>query len=285
MIIIKKSNDKKNSWAMPFVSGSYYNVHWKWGIDFTHLAIAPNMLWDTNDGIVLRFNYTDNRELFEIGKWYQQSLQLPFLSNGNAIVDPATCSNGDYFQDDANRYLYVCVSGRNKAMREWIDVNGIRCRDFCPVEPEDENREDFFRLWSNATMWPNGVLPAEGENVTVPFEWKVYMDIDPPQFYYLEVNGLLIFNQTKDSKLEAKNIWVKNGRIIIGSEAEPFTHKAEIILHGEKDDPYVTLDPDASGNKMLAVTGGLFFYGKVPATVWTRLTAIATVGATSITVE
>ena len=36
---------------------------------------------------------------------------------------------------------------------------------------------------------------------------------------------------------------------------------------------------------MLAVTGGLRLYGQIPATVWTRLTAIASIGATSITVE
>ena len=42
MIKIKKSKDIPNSWAMPFIMGKYYNVHWKWGIDFEHLAIAPN---------------------------------------------------------------------------------------------------------------------------------------------------------------------------------------------------------------------------------------------------
>lgn len=45
-IIIKKSNDKKKSWAMPFATNKYYNVHWKWGIDFTHMALAPSRLWD-----------------------------------------------------------------------------------------------------------------------------------------------------------------------------------------------------------------------------------------------
>lgn len=72
MIIIKKSLDIKNSWAMPFATNNYYNVHWKWGIDFMHMAIAPSRLWETTDGVVLRFNYSDNRELFQIGKWYQQ---------------------------------------------------------------------------------------------------------------------------------------------------------------------------------------------------------------------
>ena len=36
---------------------------------------------------------------------------------------------------------------------------------------------------------------------------------------------------------------------------------------------------------MLAVTGGLRLYGQIPATVWTRLTAIASIGDTSISVE
>ena len=62
MIVIKKmSMDIKHSWAMPFAVGNYFNVHWKWGIDFTHVAIAPSRLWGINDGIVLRFNYSDHR--------------------------------------------------------------------------------------------------------------------------------------------------------------------------------------------------------------------------------
>lgn len=73
MIIIKKmSMDIKKSWAMPFASGYHYNVHWKWGIDFTHMALAPSRLWTENDGVVLRFNYSDARELYQIGKWYKK---------------------------------------------------------------------------------------------------------------------------------------------------------------------------------------------------------------------
>ena len=53
--------DIKTSWAMPFAVNRYYNIHWKLGIDFTHLAIAPSRLWNQTEGLVLRFNYTDNR--------------------------------------------------------------------------------------------------------------------------------------------------------------------------------------------------------------------------------
>ena len=93
-MIIIKSGDIKNSWAMPFLSGRYYNVHWKWGLDFDHMAIAPSRLWDENDGTVLRFNYTDARELFELAKWYQGQLQEKYITPLAAIPDPDTCNSG-----------------------------------------------------------------------------------------------------------------------------------------------------------------------------------------------
>lgn len=62
MIVIKKmSMDIPHSWAMPFSTNQYYNIHWKWGVDFTHLAIAPSRLWTNNDAVILRFNYSDYR--------------------------------------------------------------------------------------------------------------------------------------------------------------------------------------------------------------------------------
>lgn len=46
-IVIKKmSMDIIGAWAEPYATGYYYNIHWKWGIDFTHLSIAPSRLWD-----------------------------------------------------------------------------------------------------------------------------------------------------------------------------------------------------------------------------------------------
>jgi hypothetical protein len=56
------------------------------------------------------------------------------------------------------------------------------------------------------------------------------------------------------------------------------------MLHGTKDDKYLLIDPEASGNKMLAVTGGLEFFGVAPTTPWTKLSQIAPVGATTIKV-
>jgi len=46
----------------------------------------------------------------------------------------------------------------------------------------------------------------------------------------------------------------------------------------------LVIDPNASGNKMLANTGGLKFFGNPPKNVWTRLTTTAVMTSTTITV-
>ena len=119
---------------MPFYSGQYYNVHWKWGLDFDHLALAPSRLWNDDDGIVLRFNYSAYRQLYEIGKWYQEKLQLPYIVPSDTIIDPTSCVNGDYFHDKNSSYLFVCVSGRNKTIREWTNIDSIKCMYNCPLD-------------------------------------------------------------------------------------------------------------------------------------------------------
>lgn len=285
MIVIKKmSLDIKASWAMPFASGHYYNVHWKWGIDFTHVSLAPSRLWTDADGVVLRFNYTDNRELYQIGKWYQAQLNLPYLMPSPVDIDPASCENGDYFHDSNNSYLFVCVSGRNKTIREWVDVTGIRCLYVCPKDIIGTVRENFTRYWSDVKNWPDNRLPAAGENVFIPEEWNLVLDCDTPIFNHVEVKGYLIFSQLGDNLFQAHTIWVK-GKIVIGTAANPYIFNATIVLHGNKTSPYKTIDADASGNKMLVVTGGLEFHGKITDNVWNRLTAIAPAGSTSITVQ
>jgi hypothetical protein len=254
-IIIKVTQDIKNSWAYPYAVGHNYSVHFSLGIDFLHLSVAPSQYWQPNEALILRFNYTDQRELYQIGRYYAQKLQTPLINNGS-MVDPATCRNGDYFHNNLTRHLYLCVSGRNKALREWIDIRGVRCRNFCPKSDPLGARETFTRLWSNATQWPNRALPTAGQNVTIPYEWNLILDMSPPAFYYVLINGLLTFDY-KDLTFQANTIWVQQGGIYIGSPSKPYTHKATIILNGNKDDLYTVLDPDASGNKMLAVTGAL----------------------------
>lgn len=96
----------------------------------------------------------------------------------------------------------------------------------------DNNRENFVRLWSNATQWPDQVLPATDSVVEVPYEWNLLLDMDTPVLKYLEVNGNLIFDNTQSLTLEAKYIWIKKGVLRIGSQTVPYSKLANIILHG-----------------------------------------------------
>ena len=59
------------------------------------------------------------------------------------------------------------------------------------------------------------------------------------------------------TNFQAHYIWVSQGAIIAGSPEDPFKNKINIILHGTKDSKYLVIDPSASGNKILAVTGSI----------------------------
>ncbi len=119
-----------------------------------------------------------------------------------------------------------------------------------------------MRVWSNATQWPNQVLPPSNSRVEVPYEWNLLLDMSTPVLNYLEINGNLIFDNSQNITLQGQYIWVKKGTIRIGSENAPYSQYANIILHGEKDDFQMVIDKSASGNKILAVTGGLELYGQ-----------------------
>ena len=98
-------------------------------------------------------------------------------------------------------------------MREWIDLTAVKCNGTCPIVDPTNPRQSFTRVWSNAAQWPNHTLPVANQNVTIPYQWNLIMDIDPPVLRYLEINGKLIFDRTRDNKLEAHYIWVKMGTI------------------------------------------------------------------------
>jgi hypothetical protein len=188
--MIKAINDKKNSWSAPFVMNHIYNTWWNQGIDFTHMAVVPSMYFNASDpGMIMRFNYTENRELFEIGQMVSGNLQLPLISPKSALLDASTCSAGDYYHDPTNRYLHLYVSGKGKPLFTYLDVNGIKCRYLCPQPQGEYVKEPFIRLWSNATQWPNGTMPVAGDNVTVNGNWTIIMDVDPAPIKYLIING------------------------------------------------------------------------------------------------
>lgn len=58
-----------------------------------------------------------------------------------------------------------------------------------------------MRYWSNVTQWPEGRLPAAGENVTVNGNWTIIMDIDPAACEFMTIDGDVIIEDTSDRKI------------------------------------------------------------------------------------
>jgi hypothetical protein len=60
--------EKPISYSLPYITGSTYAIWWGTGIDFSHLSFVTTPLYNSLDaGIIFKFNYTVNRELFHVG--------------------------------------------------------------------------------------------------------------------------------------------------------------------------------------------------------------------------
>ncbi len=211
---------------MAYIAGRTYNIWWLTGLDFTHLAMDISKLFkDTDPAIIFKFNYTENRELYEIGEFKNLQMQLPLSSPTiNASLDNLTCNFGDYTHDNTARELTICASSRQKSIPyEYLDVNGIKCRYLCPNPNTNFVKEPFVRVWSNVTQWPNGRLPSDGDNITIPGPWTIIMDMNPAIINFWMIDGDVIIPPTLPiAYIVANSVWVRLGSIKAGTSTSPY---------------------------------------------------------------
>ena len=167
--------------------------------------------------------------------------------------------------------LTVCQSGKDRTRFEYTEVNGIKCRYLCPLPAGTFIKENFTREWSNATQWPNGVVPQPGDNVTVNGNWTVLLDVDPSYLNNLTIDGTLVADDTRDINITANFIHIRAGNVTFGSAAKPFRHKVTFQINSLKTDNGFVIDPIIAGNKHFVVTGVLSLHGISPSTVTTTL--------------
>ena len=151
-----------NTWSMPYITGRIYNIWWGTGIDFTHLSIYTSPIYNPADlGIIFRFNYSENRQKYNVGPMRGGVKKLTALDYFTEItsagqLDINNCTNGQYYHDNqegAQRKLAVCISGKNRTQYEYTQVNGIVCQINCPLPAGTFIKENFIRKWSNTTQW------------------------------------------------------------------------------------------------------------------------------------
>ena len=133
--------------------------------------------------------------------------------------------------------------------------------------------------WADPATWPNNQVPVAGDKVTIANDQEVLLDISPPALSGLTINGKLVFADESDLTLTTEWIMVF-GELQIGTEANPFTHKAIITLTDNNEGEQLM----GMGDRGIMLSGGtLNLHGNITNT-WTRLAETAEKGSTTIKV-
>ncbi len=144
------------------------------------------------------------------------------------------------------------------ATGQWVQ------QEACYVFPLNAN------VWSQASSWPNNMVPATGTVAHIPAGTTMYLDRSPNALEGIEVEGTLIFI-CRDLNVSAD--WIRvTGRLEAGTANKPFLREAIITLTDDYPD-----DASAPGNKMLVVegTGELILRGEPHGPSWKRIASTA----------
>ncbi|MDY6984727.1 MAG: G8 domain-containing protein, partial [Pseudomonadota bacterium] len=134
-------------------------------------------------------------------------------------------------------------------------------------------------LWSDPATWPNQKVPAAGEQVAIDSGKEIVLDVSPPALGGITINGKLRFADEADLELSTEWIMI-HGELEIGTEAQPFQHKATITLTDNVKDEQLM----GMGDRGIMLSGGTLNLHGNRTNTWTKLAATAAAGATSIEV-
>src|SRR6187399_201882 len=134
--------------------------------------------------------------------------------------------------------------------------------------------------WSDPATWPNKKVPAAGDKVIIGKDKNVVLDVSPPALAGLTIEGKLSFANNAD--LELTTEWIMlHGELAIGSEARPHTRKATITLTDNAKGEEVMV---GMGDRGIMLSGGTLNLHGSTTNTWSKLSATANAGATSIQV-
>ncbi|KAA0710209.1 Fibrocystin-L Polycystic kidney and hepatic disease 1-like protein 1 [Triplophysa tibetana] len=178
----------------------------------------------------------------------------------------------------ANETKIICVTNdqpksQETKVRVLIGNRGIARMD----------RADFFYIdvWSSPYTWGGLSPPEEGTFAVITAGQTILLDTSTPVLKMLLIKGgRLIFDEA-DIELQAENILITDGGALqIGTEQQPFQHKAIITLHGHLRSKELPV----YGAKTLGVREGVLDLHGIPVPVtWTRLSQTAQNGSSTLT--
>ena len=134
--------------------------------------------------------------------------------------------------------------------------------------------------WTDPATWPNKKVPAAGDKVIIGKDKHVVLDVSPPALGGLSIDGKLTFSNNAD--LELTTEWIMlHGELAIGTEARPHTRKATITLTDNVKGEDVMA---GMGDRGIMISGGTLNLHGSTTNTWSKLSATANAGATSIQV-
>src|ERR1044071_1398176 len=134
--------------------------------------------------------------------------------------------------------------------------------------------------WSDPATWPNKKVPAAGDKVVIGKDKDVVLDVNPPALAGLSIDGKLSFADNADLELTTEWIMV-HGELAIGTQAKPHTRKATITLTDNVKGEDVMA---GMGDRGIMLSGGTLNLHGSTTNTWSKLSATANAGATSIQV-
>src|SRR6478752_3534156 len=171
------------------------------------------------------------------------------------------------------------VDGMSKKIRSFLLfplVPAVLLGSLCAVVQAADAKAT---KWSDRATWPNKKVPVAGEKVEIASGKSVILDVSPPALGGLTINGKLSFADKSDLELNTEWIMV-HGELEVGTEAKPFTHKATITLTDNVKDEQLM----GMGDRGIMLSGGTLNLHGDRTNTWTKLSATAAAGATSIQV-
>jgi hypothetical protein len=129
----------------------------------------------------------------------------------------------------------------------------------------------YADLWSSLTTWGGDLAnkPMAGDSVVITLGEVIYLDESPPPLYLVLVYGgtLRFADWAGDIAFNASYVFVFGGKLIVGTESNPFPHRAIITITGDRN----SYEIPVYGAKCIAVRNGILDLHGRPGVAWTRM--------------
>ena len=270
-----------------------YTLEWSEGERFTNISYSSLYSGVTGDDyLFIRHDFPRDVDMINVnGRTKNASIDKP---------DPEVSTTGDWFSNSNDTSVTYFVGGTSNCPTNVpVQFTTYRCfyEDCIPPPPPEpstpppDGRPNVTYMWSDPSIWPNGVVPTINDtDITINSSFYVLVDEDDiiPRIRRLTIYGSLEILDKVDRVIQAELIIIDEfGQLIAGSPDEQYQHQLDFVLNGNLASPIYRLPNGGPvlGAKAIGVFGRLSLHAQEREQTWTFLSSTALAGATEINVE